>query len=174
MNNTYTAIGCDFDDLKIPFFFIKIGESQDVDRRMKQLRMFPLSTWKTNYLDKNTIPSMFYNYYEDMDRWLGSFLDQELEIFARNRVGRTYKNGAKKFGGYTECYGRFNTHNEALNFEAELQTFAERKIENELAKRERNASYTQWSLDTLEDYGWNPPLEKRREYYRDKPLTSTS
>ena len=100
----YLAIGSDLDENMRPFWFLKPGQSIEIIRRMKELRMVLLKAWNCYWLESDP----------DGGRW--EMLDQWLQ----RQLPATYAKGEKKFGGYTEAIGRFDTAEAALDFAREL------------------------------------------------------
>ena len=100
----YLAIGSDLDENMRPFWFLKPGQSIEIIRRMKELRMVLLKAWNCYWLET------------DADGGCWQMLDQWLQ----SQLPATYAKGEKKFGGYTEAIGRFDSAESALDFAREL------------------------------------------------------
>jgi hypothetical protein len=98
----YLALGADLDENLKPFWFLKPGDSGAPLRRMRELRMVLLKAWNRVWLE--TSPGGW--------NYLSTWLEAQLSP--------TYAEGDKKFGGYTEARGRFNSVEEALNCAREL------------------------------------------------------
>lgn len=94
MNNIYMALGHDIHE---DFYFIKVGSSIDVERRIKELRMKLLCYWETSH------------------EWGCGQGRPELEkIFLGLPLQRTQFSKGAEFAGYTECIGNFKARADAM------------------------------------------------------------